>query len=211
MKKENNGIRGASAPRSIPGLRPEDAPNKRADYDGRRLPGQSTKESFWRDVIGLTLIDENAAVKEFNEKFFILCPPRELPVRRRILAPDSLCRTKAVHSRADDAARVASPFSNRVKPFDPRRVPAELLAQDANGRGTPSFGADERCLARKPALPAAVQDRDAVVERVENQRRDDFGNPGRDHAPPVTAGRPPARRPPCQEIRGALNRTKVFE
>src|SRR5439155_24076515 len=111
-----------------------------------------------------------------------------------ILCYYRLCRTQTVDRRADNPAGVAGAFADRVKPFNSWRFASAVVAQDSNRRAAPCFGPYERGVLEKPAPPAAVHDRQAVLQRLHNNRWNQFGDRIEHQSPLVAACRNMARR-----------------
>src|SRR5262249_9587908 len=123
---------------------------------------------------------------------------------------DRLGRPQAIHCRADDAPRVASPFTNGIESFDSRRLSAPALSQYAHRRRPTGLGTHDRRLGNESAMPAAIHDRQTTMKRFQHQGRSNLRDQGGHGPATVAARRLAVGWAPRQKIWGTLQGAEIL-
>ena len=105
---------------------------------------------------------------------------------------------------------VASPFTDRIESLDTGCLPTVVVTDDAHRRGAAGLRTDQRRLRQEAPVPAEVQLRQAVVQRIHDRRRYQFGDLCQRQVARITRRRRLPRPAVGQEIRSTLDRTEII-
>src|SRR5262245_4607757 len=143
-----------------------------------------------------------------RSRFAWVQSPRLL--QESVFRDDGPGRPQAIDRGADDAARVARPFADRIQPHQTGRLARNPVAQDADRGAAAGFGADQRSFRDEVSPPASVHDRQAVMKGLDDKWWDQIGDARRDNPALVTARRQPRGGPVRKEVGDALNRAEII-